>query len=42
MGIHYSHLEFCRLFEWYHYQKKSIREVARLLNCLHAITSREI
>ena len=45
MGIHYSHLsnfERCRLFEWYHYQKKSIREVARLLNRSHATISREI
>jgi IS30 family transposase len=40
MGIHYSHLsnfERCRLYEWYHYQKKSIREVALLLNRSHAI-----
>ncbi|WP_081587525.1 helix-turn-helix domain-containing protein [Paraglaciecola arctica] len=45
MGIHYSHLsrfERCRLFQWYHCEKKSIREVARLLNRSHATISREI
>ncbi|MBU3004268.1 helix-turn-helix domain-containing protein [Paraglaciecola arctica] len=43
--IHYSNLskfERCRLFEWYQYQKKPIREVARLLNRSHATISREI
>jgi IS30 family transposase len=45
MGILYSYLsnfESCRLFEWYHYQKKSIREVARLLNRSHATIHRDI
>jgi IS30 family transposase len=45
MGTQYSHLsnfERCRLFEWYHYQKKSIREVSRLLNRSHSTISREL
>lgn len=45
MGRHYSHLclwERQRLFEWYHYNKKSIREIGRLLNRSHTTVSREI
>ena len=45
MGTQYSHLsnfERCRLFECYHYQKKSIREVSRLLNRSHSTISREL
>ncbi|MEW8403477.1 MAG: IS30 family transposase [Candidatus Thiodiazotropha taylori] len=45
MGKHYSHLclwERQRLFEWYHYDKKSIREIGRLLNRSHSTISREI
>jgi IS30 family transposase len=45
MGIHYSHLsnfERCRLFAWYHYQKMSKHEIARLLNRSHTTISRQI
>lgn len=45
MANHYQHLsqfERQRIFEWYHYKKKKIREVARLLNRSHSTISREL
>ena len=45
MGQQYSHLplfERQRLFNWYHYDKKSIREISRLLSRSHSTISREI
>ncbi|MGS0683524.1 IS30 family transposase [Shewanella sp. 0m-8] len=45
MGQQYNHLtewERKRLFEWYHYQKKSMREIGRLLDRSHSTISREI
>ncbi|MCO7223530.1 IS30 family transposase [Pleionea sp. CnH1-48] len=45
MGKIYSHLslfERQRIFDWFHYQKKSIREIARRLSRSHSTISREI
>lgn len=45
MGKEYSHLsiwERQRLFQWYHYEKRPIREIGRLLNRSHSTISREI
>jgi IS30 family transposase len=45
MGRQYSHLciwERLRLFEWYHCDKKSIREIGRLLKRSHTTISREV
>ncbi len=45
MGVAYSHLslwERQRLFVWYHYEKKSQREIGRLLGRSHTTISREL
>jgi IS30 family transposase len=45
MGQQYTHLslfERQRLFEWYHREKRSIREIGRLLGRSHSTISREI
>ncbi len=45
MGEKYKHLsqeERQSLFRWYHYDKRSMREIGRLLNRSHATVSREI
>lgn len=45
MNAHYSHLsefERCRIFDWYHCRKKSIREIGRLLRRSHTTISREL
>ena len=45
MGKHYSHLsdwERKRMFVWFHYDKKSIREIGRLLERSHTTISREL
>ncbi len=39
---HLSLFERQRLFQWYHYEKKSIREIGRLLGRSHSTISREI
>jgi len=39
---HLSHFERGRIFEWRHYQKLSIREIARRLNRSHTTISREL
>ncbi len=39
---HLSLMERQLLFNWYHYQKKSMREIARLLDRSHSTISREI
>lgn len=41
----YTHLTLCerrRLFIWYHYEKRSIREIGRLLGRSHSTISREV
>lgn len=45
MATHYQHLslfERQRIFEWFHYEKKKIREIARLLSRSHSTISREL
>ena len=45
MGSQYLHLsrfERGRIFEWYHYEKRSIREIARRLSRSHSTISREL
>lgn len=45
MGKNYSHLSHCerkRIFHWFHYQKRPIREIARLLSRSHSTISREL
>ena len=39
---HITHFERGRIFIWYHYQKTSIREIARRLNRSHSTISREL
>lgn len=39
---HLSHFERGRIFEWRHYQRLSIREIARRLNRSHTTISREL
>jgi len=39
---HLTLMERQRIFEWYHYKKKSMREIARLLDRSHSTISREI
>jgi IS30 family transposase len=39
---HLSHFERGRIFEWSHYQRLSLREIARRLNRSHTTISREI
>ncbi|MCU7849528.1 MAG: IS30 family transposase [Candidatus Thiodiazotropha sp. (ex Lucinoma kastoroae)] len=45
MGAQYSHLSLSErqsIFYWYHYQKKSVREVGRLIGRSHTTISREL
>jgi len=39
---HISHFERGRIFQWLHYEKLSIREIARRLNRSHSTISREV
>lgn len=45
MGQHYSHLSIKErrlTFQWYHYHKRSIREIGHLLDRPHTAISREL